>query len=268
MTEVNLLDHIKPKPAPDGVKLGAHAGIADPRFPLLRDHVDRTVRVPATVHRSHREFRWPMLGNDTVGDCVIADIYHGIQHMRLGAARPVPAVTDSEALGVYSAITGYTPRDPSTDQGTDPTVAWAYWQQTGVPLPNGSTDRIAGTVQILPHDAQNFRRAIWEFDSVGMAVSLPLTAQGQTIWDVAGDPSSNPDAQPGSWGGHMIRGVSYDSQRIAFISWGQIMLMTWRFWGTYGEVALAGLSPDLINRGGVSETGVDYATLAHDLPTL
>ena len=71
-----------------------------------------------------------MLGNDQVGDCVIAAMLHYIMAAQANVGKSV-TFTTQQALDLYSAITGYNPSDPSTDQGTAWTDALAYWQSTG-----------------------------------------------------------------------------------------------------------------------------------------
>jgi hypothetical protein len=70
---------------------------------------------------------------------------HYIMAARASAGKPIPAFTTQNALDLYSAITGYNPADPNTDQGTAWTDALAYWQATGVPIPGESEpDKILG----------------------------------------------------------------------------------------------------------------------------
>jgi hypothetical protein len=258
---------ITPVAAPAGVKLGCRLAGPDPRLPRLASAVDPSVVVPRSVHRSDRSFAWGMLGNDSVGDCVEAAMLHAIEHMHLGAWTTPPTFADQDALNLYGAITGYDPSNPSTDQGTDPNQAIAYWQNHGVPVGDG-VDRIATAAQVDPADGMNVRRGIWEFDVALLSLALPISAQQQTTWDVVGNPKTDPNSQPGSWGYHEVVAFSYDSYRVAFCSWGQIMLMTWRFFGAYCQLVLVPLSTDVIGKTGVSETGVNYPTLQQQIVQL
>ncbi len=270
-----LIDHYALLPPEQHGKLGAHVGGGNPLFPMLRDYVRRTstVQVPATCNRDDKDINYGMLANDQIGDCVIAAIYHAIMHMHKGAGKPIPSpdVLTALTVKVYSAITGYVPGDPSSDNGTDPTQAWTYWRKHGVPWPDPSgaisEHKIIGSAQVLPHDGMNLKRGIYEFDCVGLSLNLPLAWQRMGVWDAGGDPAS-PQWQPGGWGGHEVLGVSYDTEHIAIITWGGVKLMTWRGWGTYGTLALCHLTRDQIASGGVSQTGVDLAALAVDLQAL
>lgn len=60
-----------------------------------------------------------VFGNDTVGNCVEADILHSLGVINYNAGTPV-TFTDEQGIELYSDITGYVPGDPNTDQGTVP----------------------------------------------------------------------------------------------------------------------------------------------------
>jgi hypothetical protein len=66
-----------------------------------------------------------MLGNDTVGDCVLAGGGHETMLWNREAGKTVP-FTAANSIKDYSAITGYAPADPSSDKGTDMEIADAY----------------------------------------------------------------------------------------------------------------------------------------------
>ncbi len=274
MTDQKLIDIFDESrrldPALHG-KLGAHVGGGNPLVPLLARYVvASTFQVPTSCNRDYPTLNYGMLANDNIGDCVIAELYHKIMHMHQGVKKPVPnpTVLTPLVVEVYSAITGYVPGDDTTDNGTDPAQAYAYWKHHGLPWPDPSgktaLHHILGLAQVLPHDGANLMRGIYEFDGAGLSLALPLAWQQMDIWDAGGDPQKDPNWQAGGWGGHQVLGVSYDSQHIAIITWGGIKLMTWRGWGTYGELALVAVTQDQIGSG-VSETGLDLKALSADI---
>jgi hypothetical protein len=64
--------------------------------------------------------------NDSLGDCVIADIAH-VVGVFTGGAGPEPFIyTRDQIITIYSAIGGYNPADPSTDQRCDEQTALNY----------------------------------------------------------------------------------------------------------------------------------------------
>jgi hypothetical protein len=244
----------------------------NPLVPMLRSFVKpQAAPPPVAVHRSFYGFKSGMLGNDSIGDCVIAQVFHALIHVHHVLGLPIPDVDalTAMAIEVYSAVTGYVPGDPSTDQGSNPPDAYAFWKQVGLPFPDDAhRHQIDVYAQILPHDGVNIMRAIYACDSVGLSLAMPQAWQGAATWDVGGDPNTDPAWQPGGWGGHQVLGVSYDRRNIAVWTWGGVKLLTWRAWGTYGELALTQASKDWIGNTGVSETGLDLAALEKFVPTL
>lgn len=106
-----------------------------PRTLLLRDYLPPALQAPETKRAwecsvSDRTWAASMLGNDQVGNCVIAAMLHYIMAAQASVGKPV-TFTTTQALDLYTAITGYNPANPSTDQGTSWTDALAYWQTTG-----------------------------------------------------------------------------------------------------------------------------------------
>lgn len=107
-----------------------------PKTLLLRDYLTAAALPAPEAKRaweysvSDRTWAASMLGNDQAGDCVIAAMLHYIMAARANVGKPI-TFTTQQALDLYTAITGYDPADPSTDQGTAWTDALAYWQMTG-----------------------------------------------------------------------------------------------------------------------------------------
>src|SRR5882672_5425867 len=69
---------------------------------------------------------WGMLANDRISCCVLSGAPHETMLWNAWAGEPIPQFTDENVISDYSAVTGYDPNDPSTDNGTDMQVAAAY----------------------------------------------------------------------------------------------------------------------------------------------
>lgn len=204
-----------------------------------------------------------MFANDRIGDCTTVAAAHMIEGWALENKKPAPAITDDAVIAAYSAISGYVPATGANDNGAVELDVLRYWHQTGI-----SGDRIAAYASVDPSNARLVKQAIWLFGGAYVGLALPITAQAQVdgIWDTPASGLTG-DGLPGSWGGHAVCAVSYDSDRIALITWGKVQLCTWRFWGAYVDECWAVLSPDMLANG-LSPQGFNVRQLQADLAAI
>ena len=207
--------------------------------------------------------------NDQLGDCVIAGFYHckGLWTGNADGGAPI-VVSDDQITADYSAIGGYQPGDPSTDQGCDEVTALDYWHATG----DQTGTKIAGYVALDPGDLVELQLGLWLFGAHYYGVELPdgwispFPSSAGFVWDVAGDP--NPD------NGHCFIAGGYDATGVTICTWGMLGKMTWAALAKYcaataGGAVYAILSPDAIAQGqAVAPSGVDWTTLQADLDAL
>ncbi len=267
-TSFRLRDRHTPPVLPVSPALGLN--LAKLHKPTLRlaDYIrPELAQPPVAVSRPHPGFQWCMLANDRLGDCVIAMMLHSIEDFHLDADTSPPAFTEQDAISIYSAITGYNPTDPSTDQGTDETAAMTYWEQPGLTT-NGTTHTIVATVAVDPSNLDECRIAIDEFVDLQIGIALPKTAQGQTEWSVVGNPSSDPDSAPGSWGGHGIPYREYDADTFNCVTWGAELLLTVSFHQAYAQEAHVVVTQEMLNNQGVGPSGVAWDDLVSDIKNL
>ncbi len=222
---------------------------------------------PAAVSRPHPGFQWGMLANDKLGDCVIAMMLHSIEDFHLDAGTPPPAFTDQDAISIYSAITGYSPNKPNSDQGTDESAAMHYWETSGLSTSDGVDHKIVATVAVDPSNLNECRIAIDEFVDLQIGVALPLTAQGQTEWTVVGNGKTGKSA-PGSWGGHGIPYREYDAETFKCVTWGAELLLTAPFHRAYVQEAHVVVTQEMLDKSGVGPSGVAWDELIADIKAL
>lgn len=256
---------------PESPKLGANLVSVHTDL-KLEDHVssDTSKFNPPTtlVHQEHVGYDWGMLGNDTVGDCVIAMMLHTIEAFYLANGLTPPHIyTADQAIQLYSAITGYVPGDESTDQGTNEDDAMAWWKGKGL-----LGDKIDAVASIDPQGKDVDRMmqvGMAEFGAVQLAVMLPITAQNQTEWKLVGNPDKDPDSAPGSWGGHGVPVIAYTPDYEWVLTWGTGLKMHADFRHAYVVQLFVPLSKDFINsKTGTSPLGLNYDTLREDLSTV
>lgn len=242
-----------------GRRLGLLAPANDPRNLLLAAYVSPPAlpAPPAHLYLSKPVATWPMYLNDQLGDCAIADPAHAIL-MRSALAGAPYMPTDAQVLAAYQAVSGYQPGHPDTDVGCNMNAVMNYWRHTGI-----ASHAIAGYAAVNPADNTMVKQALWLFGAVHLGLALPLSAQAQVgqVWKVGGTGRA-----PGSWGGHAVPVVDYDSQHLVVVTWGQRQLMTWGFLHRYCQEAYVTLEPDWIaGATAKAPTGFDYRTLAADL---
>lgn len=203
---------------------------------------------------------WQMFANDTVGDCTCATAGHMVQSWTANATQKAP-VSAADVLAMYSAITGYDPADPDSDQGAYCLDVLKYWRSVGL-----AGHRIGAFVAVDPDKRHEVRAGLWLFGGLYLGLDLPVSAQDQDVWDVV---SLTGDGAPGSWGGHAVPVLAYaaDDAGLTIITWGGEKRITWAFLEAYCSEAYAILSQDFLSKG-VAPNGFDLAALQADLAAL
>ena len=236
--------------------LGKRAARFDARTLKLSKYLASVPPAPPEAFYHKQVPTWPVFGNDTLGDCVPAASCHMIQQWTQYAG-DYSQPTDAQVVAAYSAIGGYIPGDPSTDNGCDMLTALNYWRQTGI-----AGHKIAAFISIDPMNLPELRTAIYLFGNVYFGVQLPLSAQGQSKWVVVGTAGNN---TPGSWGGHCFCSVGFNPSIFMNITWGQELNMAYDYPATYADEAYAVLTHDWIKQDGYSPSGFNLAQLQTDL---
>jgi hypothetical protein len=201
--------------------------------------------------------------NDQLGDCVIAGGYH-VVGVETGNAGNIFIATDKQITEDYSAIGGYVPGNPSTDQGCDEQTALNYWTQKG--FANGT--KLLGWLAVDATDKQQVMSAMYLFENLYFGIELPdawinpfPSGDGFT-WDVSGNPDPN--------NGHCIMGVGYTTSGVHIDTWGMIGTLTWnaisKYCSTNGQGELyVMLTPDQLSKGQTkAPNGVDWSSLIVD----
>jgi hypothetical protein len=250
-----MIDH-------SGMKLGKLAPRKDKRTLKMADYIVTLPPVPAAVDWSHKLTALGEMCNDKLGDCTCAAAGHAIQTWT-GNVKNEVTPTDKQIVAAYSAITGYTPRDPNSDQGAVELDVLNYWRNKGV-----GGHKISSYMAVQPKNQAHVKASIFLFGGTYCGLALPNSAQTQDVWDVV----PGPDGAAGSWGGHAVWGLAYDSNFLTFVTWGELKKMTWRFWNAYCDESYALLSSDWFTKKlfsqGPSPSGFDMAALAADLKAL
>lgn len=205
--------------------------------------------------------------NDQLGDCVIAGSYH-IVGVETGNAGDIFIATSAQITKDYSAIGGYVPGDPSTDNGCDEVTANNYY------VANGYADgtKPLGFITVDPTNQTEVQQSIYLFEDNMFGVELPdawvnpMPSAPGFVWDVAGDPDPE--------NGHCFVGVGYSSVGVLISTWGMIGTITWAAIAKYASQSANGqlftiITPDQLTKGQAkAPNGVAWTDLISDFDTL
>lgn len=220
-----------------------------------------TLPKPPTAEKAV-DLSWQMLGNDSVGDCVFAGAGHETMSWNKETGKTI-TFTDKSVLSDYSAVTGYNPNDPNSDQGTDMQVAASYRRKTGVLDGSGKRHQVAAYLAITPGDKTLLKQAIYLFGAVGIGIQFPASAMTQFN---AGKPWTVVSKSPIE-GGHYIPAIGYDSKYVYIVTWGKTQKMSWGFYKKYCDEAICYLSNEMLTNG-ISLEGFNSSQLMADLSAL
>ena len=204
-------------------KLGKKAPKVDTRTLKLIDYlVPILPNVPPSINWAPT-VSWPMLMNDTLGNCIIASKLHAIQVWVQN--HPAYNPTDATALKYYELWDGYISGDPSTDNGgviIDVLNDWRSQKMDGHVLGAYVAPSVGNQLHI--------QQSIAFFGGVDLGIQLPVSALSQTEWTVV-----NPDG--GIAGGHDVYIFAYNSIGPVCATWNETIQMTWQFFNTYVDEA-------------------------------
>jgi len=245
------------------MKLGKKPAIKNSVSFRFRDYLSLTQAPlpPKTVNHEKGITNWGMLGNDNYGDCVFAGAGHETIAWNKTAGKVV-TITDGNALSDYSAVTGFNPNNPNSDQGTDMQAAASYRRKTGIISANGR-HKVAAYLAITPGNRTELKLACYLFEAVGIGIQFPASAMDQFnaghAWTVVRGAQIE--------GGHYIPMLGYNSRYIYIVTWGKVQKMSWAFFDKYCDEAIVYLSEEMLT-GGKSIEGFDEASLRTDLVAL
>ena len=202
-------------------------------------------------------------GNDVAGCCTISASFHLAAVMLANGGRPVP-FQSSDVLALYRQLSGWNGvEDDPSDQGLVETQALNYWAEKGL---NPGAHTINGYVQVSANDMGEIMAALWLFENVYFAASLPdawidpMPGASGFVWDVAGAPDQA--------NGHAWCGVGYDAIGVKIDTWGMLGKLTWAAIAQYCTVYTV-LSTDIIDRvTRLAPSGVNWTQLVSDIESL
>lgn len=242
------LGHRDSQPDDRTLNFAAYAGADIPPPPVAVNWASR-VTVP-----------WRMLGNDRAGDCELVSTANLAQTWTANAGRE-QTIAEADVMGAYSAVSGYNPTTGANDNGCRSLDVLNYWRRSGV-----GGRKILAFVRLDHHDHREVKTALNLFGGLHCAFQLPRSAAAQfrnrQTWRPA---AASSGGSPGSWGGHAVAILSYNTIGLGGPTWARYQRMTWAFWDAYAVEAWAAISYDQIAESGLDPHGFDVARLKTDL---
>jgi hypothetical protein len=206
-------------------------------------------------------------GNDMLGCCVVSGGGHVLATWT-GNAGNLFTLTQAQVISDYSAIGGYVPGDPATDQGCDEQTAFKYWMSHG--FADGS--KLTGWLGVDATDQLALRQALYLFENLYFGLELPdawtnpMPSGPGFVWDAAGPPDPSQ--------GHCVMCVGFTSAGLTIDTWGMLGTLTWAALAKYCVAGANGetyvlIGPDQINKAQQkAPNGFNWAQLIADFDAL
>jgi hypothetical protein len=206
-------------------------------------------------------------GNDKLGDCVIAGGYH-VVGVETGNAGNQFIASSTQITNDYSAIGGYVPGNPNTDNGCDEPTALSYWTTHGF----ANTTKLLGWLAVDPTNQTEVMQGLWLFENLFLGLELPdawispFPSSNGFTWGTAGAPDPE--------NGHCIIGAGYTPSGLTIDTWGLLGILTWQALAKYCASQVGGelyvmLTPDQLTKGQtIAPNGVAWTSLIADFDAL
>jgi hypothetical protein len=239
-------------------RLGRKAVKTDSRTLRLTHYLTTALPPPPiAVDWSDGISSFGMMLNDSLGDCTVAGLAHGVQIWSANSAVEI-TIPDAAVLHAYERWCGYNPQVPSSDQGGVELDVLLSFKREGF-----AGHLLIAFADVFPSDTESIKQSIYLFGGLYIGLMVPnyIMEKMPPVWSVSHGKASLA-------GGHCVFITGYDLEHISFISWGQLYKMTWGFWREYVDECHALLSQDFIDSRGLDPNGFNIAQLTLDLQSI
>lgn len=137
--------------------------------------------IPKTFHRQGLVPTWYGLGNDRFANCVWAGAAHEtmLATTQQRGLKSRSRFTIFDVNSDYAAVTGFDPKKPETDVGTDMKAAASYRRTTGILDATGERHRIDSYQALRIGDPDQLAVAMWLTGAVGVGLKVTQSAMDQ-----------------------------------------------------------------------------------------
>lgn len=210
--------------------------------------------------------QWFGFENDKYGNCVWAGAAHEHMLWSVEGGRQRTRFLTKTVLSDYSAVTGFNPNKPETDNGTDMTEAASYRRKVGVLDATGQRRKIDAYVALEPGNWDQVVIATYLMGAAGIGFLFPNGAM--EAFD-AGQPWDVPKGKVRTNGGHYVCSVGRAANgNLITVTWGREQEMTEAFYERFNDEAIAYVSLEILNERNLSPEGFDATALRKHLALL
>ncbi|HTC22546.1 MAG TPA: hypothetical protein VK859_16945 [bacterium] len=245
-------------------KLGKHPARFEKNIPQFGKYLTSQLPAPPDqIAWQNKVTTWPMMGNDTLGDCTCAAAGHMIESWTANAQASSVIIPDAQIEAFYNHFS-----HGNADAGANMIDVLKYWHTHGL-----DKDKISAFAQLEPQNQNQAMDSVYFFGACYIGLALPNFAVAPntdflaTPWVVPPQGATG-DAAPNQNNGHCVPAVGYDQRNLYVVTWGALKSMSWQFYTTYMEEAFAVLSPDFLTGQKSAPNGFDLAALQADLQAL
>lgn len=240
------------------MRLGKLPARRDTRTLRLSRYLGADIQEPRRIDWSLGVNDWNQMLNDQIGSCAIAGPGHWVQAWTNNNGNEV-VIPDGEILKAYSAVGGYIPGNPWTDNGCIMLDVMNYWRRNGI-----GGHKINSYAAVNPSNRHHTQLAVDLFGGVLLGIELPQSIKSQEVWSVPDAGLVGP-GKVGSLGGHCVVALNYGPTGLVVVTWGQLVTLTWEFIETYTSEVFVALSDDWVNGTKAAPNGFGFAQLQADL---
>lgn len=203
------------------------------------------------------------MGNDHLGDCTIAAIYHAIQVWTFNAGGAMQTSPDCDVIDTYGKFCGYVRGQPSTDNGGVEQFVLRDWIRDGVPT-NGGDQKLTAFVEVDPRNHTDLKRVVQDCGIAYLGISVPAYVLTNTpkVWDI------EPNADNKIDGGHALAAAGYDERGLKVCSWGEWYVLTWAFLDKHLDESYALVDADWLTAKGTTLAGWTLPELQKQMQAL
>ena len=229
----------------------------------LANYVNLELPKPPEHFRFKTPPPWRLFSNDLYGNCVWVGAANETRLWEREGGIGTPMFTSKTVLSDYSAVTGFDPANPDTDQGTHMVPAASYRRKVGILDARGNRHKIDAYAALRLRNWDYLKAALWLLGGLGIGMRFydynMQQFEAEKPWDLktGGQPS----------GGHYIPAVGIaPNGNLITVTWGREQEMTQAFYMSEVDEVVAYIDLDRLNRNTrMSPEGFNEARLMHDL---